>query len=219
MFIVIIVQPFKKKRVINKIPQKRNKFELLENMKLCKLNRVIRESVEIHNLVKLTTDVLRKQQTVFIHQEDEKMKSELKTSTRNELVSATNTVTKLRKSGPQITAKLPTRQRDANQYSKENLEFDEAKVVPASMQGTRHRDEFPEENPSIPKLGLDEAQALSGSVKEIDDGGVKTLSEFLFAAAEKTGHKISSEKPTFFKLEDRSDFQKVVSLIAIFTER
>ena len=229
MFIVIIVQPFKKKRVINKIPQKRNKFELLENMKLCKLNRVIRESVEIHNLVKLTTDVLRKQQTVFIHQEDEKMKSELKTSTRNELVSATNTVTKLRKSGPQITAKLPTRQRDANQYPKEKLGFDEAKVVPASLQGTRNREGFPEENPSIPsippsipsipKLGLDEAQALSGSLKGTDDGGTKTISEFLFAAAEKTGHKISSEKPKFFELADRGDFQKVTSLIAIFEER
>ena len=179
----------------------------------------MRDSGETHNLVKLTTDVLRKQQTVFIHQEDEKMKSELKTSSRNELVSATNTVTKLGKSDPQITAKLPTRQRDANQYSKENLEFDEAKVVPASVQGTRHRDEFPEENSSIPRLGLDEAQALSGSVKGIDDGGVKTISEFVFAAAEKNGLKISSEKPTFFKLEDRSDFQKVFSLIAIFEER
>ena len=99
------------------------------------------------------------------------------------------------------------------------MEFDEAKVVPASVQGTRHRDEFSEENPSIPKLGLDEAQALSGSVKGIDDGGVKTISDFLFAAAEKTGRKINSEKPTFFELEDTSDFLKVISLIAIFEER
>ena len=83
----------------------------------------------------------------------------------------------------------------------------------------QHRDEFPEENPSISKLGLDEAQPLSGSVKGFDDGGVKRICEFLFAAAEKTGHKISSGKPTFFELEDRTDFQKVVSLITIFEER
>ena len=229
MFIIIIVQPIEKKRIINNIPQERNKFELLETMKVYELNRVMRNSVEIHNLVKLTTDMLRKQQTVFVHPEDQKIKSELKTSTRHESVSETNTETKLPKSGPQITAKLTIRQRDANQYPKEKLRFDEAKVVPASLQGTRNRDEFSEENPSIPsispsipsipKLGLDEAQALSGSLKETDDGGTKTISEFLFAAAEKTGHKISSEKPKLFELADRSDFQKVASLIAIFEKR
>ena len=217
MFIVLIVQPIEKKRVINNILQKRNRFELLENMKLYQLNRVMRNSVEIHNLVKLTTDVLQKQKTVFIHQEDQK--SELKTNTRNESVFPTNAVTKLRKTGPQITAKLPSRQRNANQYPKEKLGSHEVKAVPTSVKGTRYRDESRKENPSIPKLGLDEAQALSGSVRGTDDGGVKTISEFLFAAAEKTGHKISSEKPTFFELGDKSDFQKVLSLIAIFEER
>ena len=219
MFIVLIVQPIEKKRVINNIVQKRNKFELLENMKPYQLNRVMRNSVEIHNLVKLTTDVLQKQQTVFVHQEDEKMKSELKTSTWNKPVSATNTGTKLRKSGNQIASKLPSKEKDINQYPKEKLEFAEVKALPVSVKGTRHRDESRKENPSIPKLGLDEAKALSGSVKGADDRGVKTISEFLFAAAGKTGHKISSEKPTFFELGDRSDFQKVLSLIAIFEER
>ena len=68
MHIVLIVQPIQKKRVINKILQKRNRFELLENMKLYQLNRVMRNSVEIHNLVRITMDVLKKQQTVFIHE-------------------------------------------------------------------------------------------------------------------------------------------------------
>ena len=73
MFIVLIVQPIEKKRVINKIIQKINLFELLENMKLFQLNRVMRNSLEIHNLVKLTTDVLKKEQTIFIHQKENKM--------------------------------------------------------------------------------------------------------------------------------------------------
>ena len=231
MFIVLIVQPIEKKRVINNILQKRNRFELLENMKVYQLNRVMRNSVEIHKLVQLATDVLRKQQTVFIYQDNEKMKSKLKTSTWNESVFAINTVAKLRNSGPHITAKLPSRQRDTNQDLKEKLEFDQTKVVPASVRKTRYRNVFPKESPSIPKLGLDEAQAISGHVKGTDDGGVtddgevtndggvKTVSEFLFAAAEKTGHQISSKKPTFFELEGRNDFQKVLSLIAVFEER
>ena len=219
MFIVLIVQPIEKKRVINNIPQKRNKSELLENMKVYQLTRVMRNSVEIHNLVKLTTDVLRKQQTVFIHQEDKKTKSEPKIRVRNESVSAANTVTKSRNPGLHITAKLPSRRRDVNQYRKEILGLNEVKFTPESVKGTRYRDDYSEENPSIPKLGLDEAQALSEAMAGTSDGGVKTISEFRFAAADKTGHKIRSKKPTFFELGARSDFQKVISLIAIFEER
>ena len=83
MFIVLIVQPIEKKRVINKIIQKINLFELLENMKLFQLNRVMRNSLEIHNLVKLTTDVLKKEQTIFIHQKENKMESKLKLDLSN----------------------------------------------------------------------------------------------------------------------------------------
>ena len=219
MFIVLIVQPIEKKRVINNIPQKRNKSKLLENMKVYQLTRVMRNSVEIHNLVKLTTDVLRKQQTVFIHQEDKKTKSEPKIRVRNESVSAANTVTKSRNPGLHITAKLPSRRRDVNQYRKEILGLNEVKFTPESVKGTRYRDDYSEENPSIPKLGLDEAQALLEAMTGTSDGGVKTISEFRFAAADKTGHKIRSKKPTFFELGARSDFQKVISLIAIFEER
>ena len=95
MFIVLIVQPIEKKRVINKIVQKRNLFELLENMKLYQLSRVMRNSLEIHNLVKLTTDVLKKEQTIFIHQK-EKMDSKPKPDLSNISVSDTDSATKLR---------------------------------------------------------------------------------------------------------------------------
>ena len=46
-------------------------------------------------------------------------------------------------------------------------------------------------------------------------GGVETISEFGYAPAHKTGHKIR----TFFELRDRSDFQNVLSLLAIYEKR
>ena len=108
------------------------------------------------------------------------------------------------------------------------------------MKGIRHGDpyQYPEENPSIHKLGLDEAQAVSGSVKGISNrgvkkiskflktlaeffgyGGVETISEFGYAPAHKTGHKIRTKKPAFFELRDRSDFQNVLSLLAVYEKR
>ena len=47
MFLILIPQPIEKRRVINNIKKKRN-------MKVYGLNRVMRNSVQIHNLVKLT---------------------------------------------------------------------------------------------------------------------------------------------------------------------
>ena len=41
-------------------------IKLLKNMELYELTRVMRNSVEIHNSVKLTTDALKKE-TIFIH--------------------------------------------------------------------------------------------------------------------------------------------------------
>ena len=224
-FIFLIVQPIEKKRVINNILQNRNRFELLENMKIYQLNRVMRNSVEIHNLVKLTAGVFQKQQTVFVHEEDSKTEEKPKIRgflrgiyvNLKSVVSGKKTITTLPKPRSDVTANLPSRPGD----SREKVELNEAKAVPRSMKKTHNADthKYPEENPSIPKLGLDEAQAVSGFTEWTGSGGVRTISEFLFATADKTGHKISSKKPALFELGDRSDFQKLQSLITIFEKQ
>ena len=50
-------------------------------------------------------------------------------------------------------------------------------------------------------------------------GENKTISTFLYAKVDGTGHKISTDKPALFELGSKSDFQKVISLIAIFEKR
>ena len=199
-YILLVEQPIKKERVVNNTRQEKNMFELLENMKVYELNLVMRNSMEIHDLVKLTTDVLQKR-TVFIHQEHKNLKSkpiihEHRCGNYKSLKSnicKKETVKKLAKPRPDIDAKLPPRQTDPHEYSKDK--------------------------PSIPAFGLDEAQAVSRSATGAGDKGIKTISKFIFAAADKTGHKIRSKKPAFFEVGDKSDFNKVLSLIAIFEHR
>ena len=171
-------------------------FKLLENMKLYELTRVMRNSVEFHNLVKLTMDILQKR-TVFIH-EKHKVKSKPKFYERLRSifkydVPKKKTVTNLPDPSPNIHVKLPSRQIDPYEYDK-------------------HKSR-------IPTFGLDEAQAVSRSFTGTGDGGLKTISQFQFAAAVKTGHKIRSKKPALFEVGDKSDFEKVISLIAIFQHR
>ena len=94
---------------------------------------------------------------------------------------------------PDIHAKVRSRPKDPHEYLKHKL--------------------------SIPTLGLDEAQAVSGFAARISDGEVKTISEFHFEVASKIGHKIRSKKPAFFEVGNKSDFKKVLSLTAILQHR
>ena len=206
-FIALIVQPIQKQRIIFNTHQSRNRFDLLKNMELHQLNLVMRNSVEIHNLIIVTMDLLQKQKTVFIHHKNNKTESEVKIDIP---MSRNNYVNELSKPGSDIYTELPSRKKESHE-------------------------ENHEESSNIVKLGLDEAQAVAESVLRKDDGVVttflnaaagfftfgrnKTTTKFLYAAVDKTGHKISTKKPALCEVEGKSGFQKIISLMAIFEER
>ena len=206
-FIALIVQPIEKERIIFNTHESKNRFDLLKNMELHQLNLVMRNTVEIHNLIKVTMDLLQKQKTVFIHHKTSKTESGVKMDIP---MSRNNTVNELSKPGSDIYTELPSRKKESHE-------------------------ENHEESSNIVKLGLDEAQAVAESVLRKDDGvvktflnavagfftfgGNKTTTKFLYAALDKTGHKISTKKPALWEVEGKSGFQKIISLIAIFEER
>ena len=180
-------------------------------MELHQLNLVMRNSVEIHNLIKVTMDLLQKQKTVFIHHKTNKAESEFK---MNVAISRNNAVNELSKPGSDISTELLTRNKESHEENHEEMS-------------------------SILKLGLDEAQAVIESVLKKDNAGATNFlnaaagffgygrragenmitTKFFYTAMDKTGHKISTKKPTLFEVEGKSDFQKIISLIAIFEER
>ena len=97
--------------------------------------------------------------------------------------------------------------------------------------------EYHKEYSNIPQLRLDQAYAVSGSMKRTGDGivtsrtkflkaaiffgfgGNNTISKFLYAATNGSGQNITTEKPAPFELGSKNDFQKVISLIALFEKR
>ena len=102
-FVLLNVQPIEKKRVINNTYQRKNKFDLLKTMELHQLDLVMRNSVEIHNLIKVTMDLLQKQETVFIYPKINERESEVKNDTS---MHRNNTVGELSKTGSnRITGK------------------------------------------------------------------------------------------------------------------
>ena len=205
-FILLIVQPIEKERIIFNTNQNKNRFDLLKNMELHKLNLVMRNSVEIHKLIKVTMDLLQKQNTVFRHRKTNKTENEVKMDVP---MSRNNAVNELSKPGSDSNSEPPSRKKESHEENNE-------------------------ESSGIPKVGLDEAQAITESVLKKDDGvvmkvlnaaaeflgftGSNTTTTFHYAVADKTGHNISSKKPALYEVEGKSGFQKVISLIAILEE-
>ena len=143
------MQPIGKERIVNNVEQKRNRFELLRNMETYQLNRVMRNSVEIHNLVKLTTGVLHKQQTVFFHEVEKTMKSDQKPyillSKISNIFRKKKTVMTVPDLGPDVTGDVSSKQGDPCDYPENNssipqLELDETKVNPESVRGIPYED-------------------------------------------------------------------------------
>ena len=99
--------------------------------------------------------------------------------------------------------------------SKAAKEIEEVSGSPLKKVTSRKidRQDYSEETP---KLGIDEVQAIAGSFAEIGNSGSKTVTKFTYATADKTGHNINSKRPALFDLGERSEFQKILSLIAIF---
>ena len=96
-----------------------------------------------------------------------------------------------------------------------------------SIQGNQQELEF-EPKPEIKghsveisknsRLGLDEAHAIIGSPVLNDNDGNTTEISFAYAKVEEIGHKIETGKPVLFELADDEEFQKNLSLAAIFEQ-
>ena len=60
---------------------------------------------------------------------------------------------------------------------------------------------------------------LNAAADFFSSGERKTTTKFLYAAADKTGHKIATQKPVLCEVKGKTGFQKIISLIAIFQAR
>ena len=183
-FIMLIAQPIEKERSLNNIQRSGNMFHLLKTMKTHKLTLVMRNSIEIHELVAATKNILSKEKIVYIHQDDSKADQEEKP---RQVKASRKAATKIQEVSVSPLKEVTSRKIDRQDYSEDT-----------------------------PKLGIDEAQAITGSFAEIGSGGSKTVTKFIYATADETGHNINSKRPKLFELAERSDFQKILSLIAIF---
>ena len=185
-FVVLIPQPIEKERFVNEIYERKNRFDILKKtMTTHYLTLNMRNSIEIHELVEATKEVLKEEKTFFFaHPEDIEPSDESEAS------------------------------KDMSPYDMFKL----SKLAQGNEDYLDYRDYYRDydEKQLVTKMGLDEAQAIVGSPKVESGGRNITESKFRYAEVDKTGHQISTERPVLVELGDKEDFDKNLSLVAIF---
>ena len=185
-FVVLIPQPIEKERFVNEIHERKNRFDILKKaMTAHHLTLNMRNSIEIHELVEATKEVLKEEKTFFFaHPEDIESSDESEAS------------------------------EDMSLYDM----FKSIKLAQGNEDYLDYRDYYRdyEERQPVAKIGLDEAQAIVGSPKVEGAGRNITESNFVYAEVDGTGHQINTERPVLFELGDKKDFDKNISLVAIF---
>ena len=217
-YVVLITQPIEKKRIIktsnraiDTSPQEKYRFDILEEtMKLYYLASNMRNSKQIHNLIEATKEVLKEKQTVFIHP-------------KNFVSNKVEVEPKQKIKGPQekdhgnTKIGLDGAEAMENRINKKDGPINEDQDHQEIEVDAEHESKRQSvKGYSDSKIGLDEAQSIIGSPIENDTGGNRTVSNFTHAEVDSIGHNIETEIPLLFELGDKEEFDKSLSLVAIF---
>ena len=192
--ILIIAQSMKKERRTKDNSIDSNRFDLLEQIKRKTLTLVMRNSIQIHNLLEVTKEFLENVATRYELQE--KPKIHLKQNNYGHQTKQENNSNKNEEG---------TATQQSSKSAVERFKDSETTLAGSAAQfGASY-------------LELDEAFDYAGTPTANDDYGSKIENRFKYEKATHIGHGAESKLPVMFQLyEYENKFQKIVSLAAIF---
>ena len=207
--------------------KEKNMFHLLKTMKQVNLNLVMRNSVEINNLIWVTQNFLKNQETIYRHprmEDASKDSVSLNEKSAEELeVSASNSNSK------EIVKMKPTKasKKNASHVKSEkhqgireptyNLTEDTLeKIILDDESGSDVKNK---EQLAVRNFELDEVFGLAGIARASKDDINRIVNKFRYVASKGTGHNINSRYPKLFAVDfgdSHKDPKKIFALNCIF---
>ena len=186
--ILLIIQSMEKERIANDVPQAKNRFDLLETMETEELTLVMRNSVQINKLVRVTEIYLEREPTIYRYQEIEQSTERIK---KKEKLGATSKVS------ASVAASI-----QENAISAPDKDMQLVKNSSRDL-----------ENQKLPTIGIDEAFGWAGLPRGSNEDKNKIVNRFKYKASENTGHYIRIEYPKLFDVNvGMNEFQKILLL-------
>ena len=181
-YVFLIPQSMEKNREVNKTgkteKEEKNMFHLLETMKEVELNLVMRNPIEINNLIWVTQKLLKEEQTIYQHQEEKQTSRKLTILNRRKLED--------KQSGQELKAVGSSSTSSSAQITESRNKI--ARKVTRKDQS------------SVLKIGIDEAFGLAKFLRGSKDNGNKIVNSFTYIPSKDTGHFIKTCNPKVFEM-------------------
>ena len=192
--ILLIAQSMKKERRANDNLSDSNRFDLLENMKRKTLKIVMRNSMEIHNLLEVTKELLENVATRY----------ELQGKKKENLQQENN-------------ENQTKQEKDRNKNKESTAMQQSTKPVLGRLKDSETTLESSLAQFGAFNLELDEAFDFAQVPQAADDNESQIENSFKYEKAAHVGHRVESALPIVFELcSYDNEFQKILSLAAVF---
>ena len=192
--ILLIAQSMKKERRANDNLSDSNRFDLLENMKRKTLKIVMRNSMQIHNLLEVTKEFLENVATRY----------ELQVKEKENLQQENN-------------ENQTKQEKDTNKNKESTAMQQSTKPVLGRLKDSETTLESSLAEFGAFNLELDEAFDFARVPQATDDNENQIENRFKYEKAAHVGHRVESALPIVFELcSYDNEFQKILSLAAVF---
>ena len=192
--ILLIAQSMKKERRANDNLSDSNRFDLLENMKRKTLKIVMRNSMQIHNLLEVTKEFLENVTTRY----------ELQGKKKENLQQENN-------------ENQTKQEKDRNKNKESTAMQQSTKPVLGRLKDSETTLESSLAQFGAFNLELDEAFDFARVPQAADDNESQIENSFKYEKAAHVGHRVESALPIVFELcSYDNEFQKILSLAAVF---
>ena len=207
--------------------EEKNKFDLLHNFNQVQLNLVMRNSIEINNLIRVTQNFLKEQETMFQHPREENAS---KASTKPRHLREENTSKALTKRNKSFGFLKRLVSPPSTSKAKEALVAEVAEVTEEVTEDTREKIS-PGDEPSsdlkiqdraVGSIGLDEAFGFAEIPRASKDDSNIIVNRFRYIPSKGIGHNVKSQCPKLFEMDyantEKQSFENFCALTRTFKD-
>ena len=210
--------------------EEKNRFDLLHNFSRVQLNLVMRNSLEINNLIWVTQNFLKEQETMFQHPREENT-SKASTKPRHSREGNTSNASKKpnkvfefseRYVSPPSTSKTKEAIVDTNnsvdKSTNKVTEDTREKIIPDDKPSSYLKIE----DRAVGNIGLDEAFGFAEIPRANKDDSNRIVNRFRYIPSKGIGHNVKSQCPKLFEVDynntEKQSFENFCALTRTFEE-
>ena len=230
--VFLLPQSMEKERISNvrekTAKEEKNRFDLLHNFNRVELNLVMRNSIEINNLIWVTQNFLKEQETMFRHPKEENT-SKASTKLRHPRVENTSKAsTKSNKFfrflkkvvSPASTSKV----KEAIVDTKNSVGKSTKKVTQDTREkislADKPRSDLKIQDRVVGNIGLDEAFGFAEIPRASREDRNRIVNRFRYIPSKGVGHNVKSQCPKLFEVDyantENQSFENVFALTRTF---